>query len=183
MKNVMLDLETYGTAPGSVILSIGAVAFDPHSKDMGNGFYEVISIDHSIVAGFTTNRETKQWWDKQSVEARRVIHEAEQLHASHPEAVLRSLNSYLSGCGGTEVMVWGYGAGFDNALVAAAYELTGVGRGWKYTNDRCFRTIKAMFPIPKDLIPPRQGTYHNALDDAKTQAAHLQAIYKHHSFA
>ena len=30
--NVMLDLETWGTAPGSALRSIGAVMFDPHER-------------------------------------------------------------------------------------------------------------------------------------------------------
>lgn len=39
MNNVMLDLETFGTQPGSVIRSIGAVVFDPFSDKLGKEFY------------------------------------------------------------------------------------------------------------------------------------------------
>ena len=34
MRDVMLDMETLGTAPGSAILTIGAVEFDPHGNSV-----------------------------------------------------------------------------------------------------------------------------------------------------
>jgi DNA polymerase III epsilon subunit-like protein len=43
-KDVMLDIETLGNRPYSIILSIGAVEFDPRTGNMGNEFY--VLIDH-----------------------------------------------------------------------------------------------------------------------------------------
>jgi inhibitor of KinA sporulation pathway (predicted exonuclease) len=42
---------------------------------------------------------------------------------------------------------------------------------WKFYNDRCYRTLKAMYPHIK--MPKRTGTHHNALDDAISQVNHL----------
>ena len=44
--DVMLDLETWGTMPGSALRSIGAITFDPYGND---GFVEASfyrNIDH-----------------------------------------------------------------------------------------------------------------------------------------
>ena len=38
--------------------------------------------------------------------------------------------------------------------------------------------MAALFPLTEEEMPARVGTYHNALDDAITQAVRLQAICK-----
>lgn len=58
-------------------------------------------------------------------------------------------------------------------MLASAYRRDGSKTPWRYTNDRCYRTIKSLYPhIPME----RTGTHHNAADDAASQAAHLIAI-------
>jgi exodeoxyribonuclease VIII len=71
--------------------------------------------------------------------------------------------------------VWGNGATFDNVILANAYDACRIRRPWKYYADMCFRTVRNQYP---HVQVKRQGTHHNALDDALTQAHHLQAIYK-----
>lgn len=39
MEDMMIDIETLGTRPGSVILSVGAVMFDRHGVGHGETFY------------------------------------------------------------------------------------------------------------------------------------------------
>lgn len=55
-------------------------------------------------------------------------------------------------------------------------ETLGRRAGWEFWNNRCFRTLKGMAPHIKT---ERQGTYHNALDDAKTQALHAIKVLQH----
>jgi len=45
--DVMLDLETLSTRPESVILTIGAVKFDPWGDDVEakNGLYHRVNVD------------------------------------------------------------------------------------------------------------------------------------------
>jgi exodeoxyribonuclease VIII len=75
--------------------------------------------------------------------------------------------------------VWGNGANFDNALVAAAYRANKMDLPWDYWNDRCYRTIAAMFMKTR---VDRVGTGHHALDDAKTQALRLLKMQEDHGF-
>jgi exodeoxyribonuclease VIII len=70
--------------------------------------------------------------------------------------------------------LWGNGAVFDNTILGNAYFITGRKPPWNPWDDRCYRTVKALFKwIPAD---ERQGTYHNALDDAMHQTKHLIKI-------
>src|SRR4051812_3766510 len=68
MQDIMIDLETLGTLPGSVILSIGAVAFDELSVAPGAGFYKVISTISCESCGLTKDEATEKWWLDQGEE-------------------------------------------------------------------------------------------------------------------
>ena len=46
---------------------------------------------------------------------------------------------------------------------------------WSYGKNRCYRTMKRIFGENVPLV--RQGVHHNGLDDAITQAVHLQEIF------
>lgn len=164
--NVMLDLETLGTSPGSAILSIGAVKF-------GNGgiqdrFYARIDLANNMRLSLRIDASTIMWWLKQSDEARLEITEPGGLLV----VVLLEFDKWL---GTKECKIWGNGAAFDNALLAEAYRVTELELPWQFRNDRCYRTLKNFFPqVP---LPPGTGTKHNALDDAEFQAKHLMAIF------
>lgn len=63
MKHVMVDLETLGTKPGSVILSIGAVTFDLDGSGRdGRTFYQRVNIQSCLDAGMTVDGDTVEWW-------------------------------------------------------------------------------------------------------------------------
>ena len=180
MKDVMIDLETCGTAPGSVILSIGAVGFDPESGKLGPEFYNVISAGTSIASGLSLDYKTMLWWSGQSAEAREVLKAAASpgLYGQAYDiwVVLTNFTTYLSQFG-KDVRVWGNGAAFDNVLLQEAYRRAGrAPAGWSFHNDRCYRTLKSLFPYIKLT---RVGTHHNALDDAKSQALHAVALLQH----
>jgi len=175
MKDLMVDLETLGTRPGSVILSLGAVFFDPLMSDLGPGFYQVIVVASSCVAGLRGDVDTIKWWSEQSPEARVAYDEA---FLGRGEPLLKTLEAFSTFLvsqsgepdGAASVRVWGNGAAFDNALLAEAYRACGLGVPWKSWHDRCFRTLKA---LGKDLgvkEPRFEGTPHHAFDDACHQA-------------
>ena len=64
IEDVMLDLETCGTDPGCIVLSIGACTFDEKHK-----FYERISVDSSRVY-LAEDIETMRWWQKKDRQMR-----------------------------------------------------------------------------------------------------------------
>jgi hypothetical protein len=172
MQNTMVDLETLGTVPGCVILSIGAVAFDPMTGQMDEGFYTVIHRPTCTEAFLTVDPATEAWWRNQGAEARVVLEQSQDKKCAVPlRAGLAMLNDYLNKHGGKRnARLWGNGADFDNAILSCAYDAVNMKPGWEFWNNRCYRTLKNLAPATKLL---REGTYHNALDDARSQVKHL----------
>lgn len=168
MHDVMVDLETLGTIPGSIILSIGAVAFD-ELEVAEDGFYRAIKRDTCENFGLRADPATEAWWAKQSEEARRVLNDPNAISIYN---ALDEFNQWLSQFG-DGVRVWGNGANFDNPLLAVAHARTMIKPRYKFWDERCYRTVKNQFP---DVKLERTGTYHNALDDARCQAKHLVQI-------
>ena len=175
MKDIMLDLETLGTKPGCIVLSIGAVFFGPDG--LGQEFYRVISIPKSEKIGLGTDRDTVEWWNKQSEEARMVVGAANGPDAVSPIVAAAEFSEFVESYGDkNEVRVWGNGSDFDQPILAEIYHRVGVPVPWKFWNNRCYRTLKYLNPSEK-LV--RAGVYHNALDDAKSQAEHaVRMLFK-----
>jgi hypothetical protein len=69
------------------------------------------------------------------------------------------------------VEIYGNGANFDLPILTAAYRACGLPIPWKYYNERCYRTIKSLYP---SVEAPKNG--HNALEDARNQAMHLMRL-------
>jgi DNA polymerase III epsilon subunit-like protein len=166
ITRVMLDLETFGTRPGSAIVSIGAVKFGD-GKIIGE-FYQRIDLKSCVDCGLVIDPDTVLWWLKQSDEARLEL----TLPSQHIAAVLQQFAIWI---GPVETEVWGNGAAFDNALLAEAYHALQLRMPWRYSKDRCYRTLKNLHP---EIVMERNGTHHHALDDARSQAHHLMRILK-----
>lgn len=174
MRDVMVDIETLGTKPGSAIVSIGAVAFDPDAGTLGVEHYGVVSLASSLAYGATVDADTVSWWGRQKPEAQRVLFEALSPNAASLHAALADLSTFLRSIGDVAgLRIWGNGSDFDNVLLLAAYQQTGSVAPWEFWNNRCFRTAKNMF---RGFEPTREGEHHNALDDARHQARHALAI-------
>ena len=161
---IMIDLETLGNKPGSVIVAIGAVKFS--GGEITSSFYERVDPESCVAAGLQMDSSTVMWWLQQA--------DAARLEITKPGKALREvLEAFAAWIGRDDAVVWGNGAAFDNVVLAAAYDRAGMDRPWKFWNDRCYRTLKSLHPeVPMD----RAGTHHNALDDAESQARHLMAI-------
>lgn len=161
----MLDLETLGNKPGSVIVAIDAVKFG--NGEILDSFYERVDAESCVAVGLQMDVSTVLWWMKQSDEARKEI---TQIGKPLPD-VLTAFSDWVAD---PNAEVWGNGASFDNVLLGVAYDHAKIKCPWKYTNERCYRTISRLHPeVP---MPPRSGTHHVAGEDAKSQALHLMKL-------
>lgn len=169
MKDVMLDLETFGTRPGSVIRSIGAVFFDAHN--MGQEFY--VNVDQASCEkfGLTTDPGTVAWWERQSEAAKAAL----LIDPVPLDVACWNFSTWWSRSGGS--CVWSHGANLDGPLMEAAYEKVGMRPPWQFWNTRCTRTLFAIAGIDTAKAK-RSGEHHHALDDCKTQIAWAQAAYR-----
>jgi exodeoxyribonuclease VIII len=179
-ENVMVDLETVGKRAGCGVLSIGAVAFDPKTlrpgeAALGPEFYQVVRLGSCEALGLHSDPSTMEWWEGQSKEARRVLTQAGAKRGNLPlDRALKKFGDYLTQFGPRRVKVWGNGSDFDNAILYACFAAAGLPVPWEFWNSRCFRTLKNLPGAPK--APAFEGTAHNALADAKHQAAHANMI-------
>jgi DNA polymerase III epsilon subunit-like protein len=166
-NDVMIDLETMDNKPTSAITAIGAVWFNKDTGLLGEEFYIKVDLQSSMDFGLSISADTIAWWLQQADAPRLEM-------AKKGEGLDNALNIFRQKFSGTEA-VWGNGASFDNAILNHAFSKVGFDLPWKFWNDRCYRTVKNMYP---DIVMMREGTHHNALDDAKSQAIHLIDIYK-----
>lgn len=178
MLDIMIDLETMGTGPNAAIIAIGAVEFDIEKNKLGERFYRVVDLTSSARQGGVMDASTVLWWMKQDESARSQFEQ----EGTPIGGALCGFVGWLYDNGRTAetLRMWGNGAGFDNVILSTAYERHSEGCAsapWAFYNNRCYRTMKAMFP--QVALPERKGVKHNALDDAVFQAEHLLLIMQH----
>lgn len=171
-RAIMIDLETVGSVPGCGICAIGAAACTDDGF-VTDRLYVIVSRISCRDFGLFEQQSTLDWWAQQPEAARHVLLLAEDPDGSMalPDAI-DELNRFVRRQG-PNVEVYGNGSDFDNAILAAAAHAAHVDLAWQFWANRCYRTLKARVPHV-GLV--RQGTHHNALDDACSQAEHLGRI-------
>lgn len=174
MINVMLDLETLGTRAGCSILSIGAAEFG--RDGIKSTYYSVINRKTCLEVGLVEDQDTVNWWFLQSLEAQIVLNETASPNSpTIGEALYQFGNMWLGSLLPVHdidrkyLQVWGNGADFDLPILAHAYKVCGQRVPWAPYNGRCYRSLKNFMPNIRII---RDGTHHNALEDAKAQAEH-----------
>lgn len=180
LTHIMVDLETLGTVPGAVILSVGAVVFHPLEGTLGDEFYSVVSKADAMENFMSVDPDTVKWWHGRSDEAREVLRAAEHPDAPSIRKVCDNLNSWMASLAKkSKIRVYGNGADFDNPLLRVMYSCATVKPYAGGYGGRCYRTLKNLDELMGADFAfhklERAGTHHNALDDAKSQAMHLMA--------
>lgn len=169
-NHVMVDLETLSTKPNAAIISIGAVTFNPATGELGKTLKVNIQMQSCIDAGLAVDGDTLEWWFKQSKEAQeRATQNAVPLLSG-----LKLFRDFLIYNASTNPHIWGNGSDFDNVILGNAYAATGQKAPWKYSKNRCYRSMKDLAP---SIEMKREGVHHDALSDAISQAKHLLAIF------
>ena len=179
--DVMLDLETLGKKPGCVVLSIGAVAFEPLAKDLpkpentGLVFYQNITIFDQLLLGLVVDESTLDWWKSQSEEAKRAL-TTDKMNLQG--SLFRLVTWFGNLPGKTKGKVWAKSPDFDCAVLEEAARRVGVNLPWEYRDKADCRTLAYVGTLSNRIAgeppPPPYGTAHNALDDCYTQAAQVQ---------
>lgn len=172
-NNFMLDIETLGLKPGSVIFSVGVVWFNPTGIPSFGRFYTRVCIKSCVAHGLTIDPETMLWWMDQPDAAREEMTQPER---SSLTDALTELSAFIenSVCG-EPFHAWGNAASFDCGLLRAAYEACGIPCPWDFRDEMCYRTVKNL--ADDSLKPESDGTKHHALDDAMWQVEHLLRIF------
>ncbi|WP_312357243.1 3'-5' exonuclease [Sphingobacterium multivorum] len=165
MKDIMIDIETMGTKPYSVILSIGAVKFDINTGDIGEQFYRVIDVKSSKKAGLVFDFDTVMWWANQPDDVRDSILEGK----SSLFLVLCDLMMFI---GTDKATLWSNSPSFDLSLIRNACERVDIEPIWQYWQERDVRTISGLNPeVRKNMS--QNGIPHHAISDCIYQVKYL----------
>lgn len=162
--HVMIDLETWGTRPGSALRSIGAVTFSPYGGNHPEQtFYSNIDRASCEAAGLTIDPETERWWSGQSFEAQnRLVENCRPLRD-----VVHDFALWWARIVGT--YVWSNGANFDEVLWREAASRVDHSVPWKYWNVRDTRTCWHLARLNQKSMK-FDGIQHDAIADARHQA-------------
>ena len=166
-RHVMIDLETMGNVPGSVIVAIGAVAFDVETggSEAPSHFYRTISLQSCLDVGLTVQGSTVEWWLRQGDAARGAL-------LLDQKTIFEALEDF-SKWFPAGAPVWGHGAIFDVSIIEAAFRAAMFEIPWGYRDSRDTRTL---FSLVGQKVG-KGGVAHNALDDAIVQAQAVIEAY------
>jgi hypothetical protein len=167
---VMLDLETLGTHPDCVVLTIGAIKFNPFTmEEPGNGLYLRLDIEEQLNMGRSTLDSTIDWWAQQDPKVREEAMGEEGYRA--PIAELRKeLNKFLVGV----EHIWCQGPAFDIVILEDLYRSQCWPIPWHFWQIRDSRTL---FGVHGDPREKGRDQAHNALMDCYYQAIGVQKVY------
>lgn len=183
--SVMIDIETLGITPDTVVLTVGMVKFDPTSLDEPfDGVHIKINPKEQKETGRVINRETLEWWSKQDPEVRDAAFSPEG--QSSVKKALEQIQEYFKvldsqdhNQGSIYIRdVWGQGYGFDMTILNSLFRAFGMEAPWKFYQERDSRTWFDLMPgDPR----PKEGKLqlHNALSDAYYQAMGVQTVNKY----
>jgi hypothetical protein len=166
-----IDIETLGTSPDTVVLTIGGIKFDPMADDgLHSEFYYRLDADEQIEMGRSVDEKTLEWWETQSEE---VKNEALAPNDRFPvEETLKALNKWLVGVD----KIWCQGPVFDIGILQDLYKQIGLHHNWPFYIIRDSRTLFGL--MPKDPRKEIDFAAHNALADAIVQSLCIQKVYK-----
>lgn len=177
-RHAMIDLETFGTSPDSVVLSIGVVIYHPMQSEQEAPYYTahaVLNPTEQILAGRRIDPKTVKWWNDQSDKAKASICDAFDSYR-----IGQAMDNLREAFKLHRVEhVWGNGADFDNVLTNELCRMVGQEPLIHYRWNRCYRTLRSQFGhlIAYETVV-NELTHHNALHDAIYQMDGHKQIHK-----
>lgn len=172
MNDLSFDIETLATAQDAYILSIAAVPFDRVTGKIADGGF------HTHIVGEQEGRRidagTVSWWMKQEHEARRRVFAPDNYWTL--ERALHDLAAWVKE---RDILrVWGNGSSFDIGILEHAFASYSIKIPWNYRGVRDMRTIVDLaLEAGGDVAVDFRGVAHDAMDDARRQAAVIAKAY------
>lgn len=165
----MIDVETIGSTPDSLILSYGFVPFNS-DREIGPKFLKKIILDDAMKYGVIT-ADTLQWWTKQSFEQFSDLVNSGNTTTKEALLVLKDMCEYYMD---DNFKVWANGPDFDLEMIENKLHKLNMPMVWLPWNQRCVRTIKSIDPcLAKTFINPEK---HNPIADCIVQINQVCAI-------
>jgi hypothetical protein len=168
--DLMLDIETLGWHYDTVVLSLGAIKFDPYTQaEPHSGIYFRVDVDQQLKLGRSTDQDTLDWWASQPQDIQdEALSETDRIGVAQ---VLSDLNRTLVGVRN----IWCQGPHFDITILEHLYRQTGTPVPWQFWQIRDSRTLFGLGYDPRSEI---RTDAHNALADCYYQALAVQKVFK-----
>jgi len=173
-KACITDLETGGTKPGCAIFSIGAVAIDLETGEIGDHFYVPIDINDSAKWGLL-DPGTMIWWSKQSEQARNAIFEPPDTTMNLFDALEAFKKWFIRNNCET---IWGNGATFDVSILEHFFIKFEIQIPWNFWHVRDLRTLQHLVGDSVKDDTPFEGIKHHALHDAYHEAQYASRMWQ-----
>lgn len=182
-NHLMLDLETLDVTPSSIVLEIGAVAFDPYgallediTENTKNTFFRSIELDSCLKLGLGMSQSTFHFWLEQDEQSRYRIIKHPKVHIGTAAEALRKFCQDH-----TVTKVWSHGATMDIAIMTEVYRRLHKEVPWSYRDVRDTRTLYGMIDWEEsDAMKSkwewlmRRPVKHHPVHDAWAQARAVQ---------
>lgn len=167
--HAMIDLETLSTRPDAVILSLGAIKFNPYTQDDPHDpLYFKVDVDSQTSMGRHVMEDTLDWWTKQPEHIREdALGEDDRMDLNY---TVNAINKWAVGVD----IFWCQGPLFDYAILQNLYAQLNRPAPWQYWAIRDSRTL---FSLYRETGIPKVDA-HNALADCDYQAKKVQRYYK-----
>lgn len=171
MRHLMIDIETLGTKPGSVITQIAAVQFDLKTGKLGETFNEKISIQSCLDLGLVVDAGAIEFWANEPSFKNLFI------NPKHLSEVLYLFRTFMQKLQPNDLQVWGNG--LDLPVIEMAYDTTKQNVPWKYTMVRDVRTLVSFAPEIKENCKAisKFNNKHDALNDCYFQIEYCVKTY------
>jgi len=167
-KHLMVDMETMAVTPNAVVLSLGAVHFNPYGSGYSDKIYFRVSIDDQDSLGREVDPATIEWWGRQDPA---IMEEA--FSPDNRISLVDAMDQFHKFAWGCD-RFWSHGATFDLVMLENIYRQLNKPLPWNYWQLRDTRTL---FDLGFDPDMPT-GSKHDALQDAIRQAAGVQNMYR-----
>jgi hypothetical protein len=169
-----IDLETLSVEKNAIILSIGAVRFDPNEYMSDTPvaesiFYGVVDFEFS---DGHLDKDTLTWLFQQPKETQDAIF-GKDIEKHNLRTQLLHLRDFIQDGFDTRSSIWANSPDFDLDILEHHFKKFDIDIPWGFWQRKDVRTIKSYLTE----LPPRIGR-HNALEDALWQT-HVVQIFNY----
>jgi hypothetical protein len=174
----MVDIETTDVKPTAVVLTVGAVKFDPFTFDEP---YEKrhwkLEVDRQSDAGRTTDDTlggTMDFWGKQSPEVQDAAFGPEDRVTL--ETFFKEYNKWMVSVS----QIWAHHPQFDLIILKSLYDQFDHHYNWPFWAEQDSASL--FNRMKKSPLKGVNNALHNAAEDAYWQAKCVQIVYDHFKF-
>lgn len=183
-RHVMFDIETLNTKPDSVVLSVGAVIFDPFTEDAPTDkIHWKLDVDSQLESGRTVSDGTMDFWSRQPQDVQDAAFSP--VGRVQVKDFFDEFNRYVNG--GAKIWtinedppstaVWAQGPQFDIVILESLADSINCHCNWAFWQVKDSRT--SLEQMEKDPRKGIQQQLHDAAEDAYWQAICVQKVHKH----